>query len=189
MTNTTHDDSKSVPVKGPEIKRYSISPKCDRQERFPNDLGVDVKLFLSTHETQHENGEWVRYSDHLADRAADKAEIERLHERLEDNHFYVDDGSGNLVRKDAEPGSIIPDGIECRDETIKLQDEAIARLRTQVEGLREALSCMLDAHNNECWLDHNGNCQAHFVEPTCRVALARRVLELVPPPADTEKEG
>lgn len=32
-----------------------------------------------------------------------------------------------------------PDGIECRDETIKMQDDEIARLRAEVEALKVTL--------------------------------------------------
>lgn len=74
-----------------------------------------------------------------------REEIARLHERLEDNHVFDGDGS----RIEVEPGSI-PDGIEARDTTIKIQDENIDRLRARL-----ALS-----ENNPCrkifdhkWLD------------------------------------
>ena len=51
------------------------------------------------------------------------AEIARLRERLEVTHAYV---AGKRIEVLA--GSI-PDGIACRDETIKMQDAEIARLR------------------------------------------------------------
>lgn len=54
-------------------------------------------------------------------------EITRLRARLEmDGVWQLIDGK--MQRISVEPGSI-PDGIECRDETIKLQDAEIARLR------------------------------------------------------------
>lgn len=55
------------------------------------------------------------------------AEIERLRERLEMTHAWrmID---GKMAKIAVEPGSI-PDGIECRDETIRLQDREIERLR------------------------------------------------------------
>lgn len=59
------------------------------------------------------------------------AEIERLHERLEDNRVYDLDGNRIAVK----PGSI-PDGIDARDETIKLQDERIDRQLAEIERLR-----------------------------------------------------
>lgn len=49
------------------------------------------------------------------------AENTRLHTRLEDNFAFIDG-----KRVEMEPGSI-PDGIECRDETIKLLDAAVKR--------------------------------------------------------------
>lgn len=51
-------------------------------------------------------------------------QIDRLHERLEDSHVFDKDGK----RVEVEPSSI-PDGIDCRDETIKLLDDQIARLK------------------------------------------------------------
>lgn len=53
-----------------------------------------------------------------------EAEIARLRERLEVTFAY--DLSGKRIEVLA--GSI-PDGIACRDETIKMQDAEIARLR------------------------------------------------------------
>lgn len=51
--------------------------------------------------------------------------IAALHERLEDSYYF--DWEGNRV--ECAPGSI-PDGISCRDETIKLQDQAIDKFRS-----------------------------------------------------------
>lgn len=59
-------------------------------------------------------------------------EIDRLNERLENNHMF--DAQGGRV--DVEPGSI-PDGIECRDETIKFQDERITALTFENTNLRD----------------------------------------------------
>ena len=53
-----------------------------------------------------------------------EAEIARLRERLEVTHAY--DLSGKRIEV---PAGSIPDGIACRDETIKMQDAEIARLR------------------------------------------------------------
>lgn len=54
---------------------------------------------------------------------AAEGEIERLRDRLESN--FVFDSFGGRV--DVPHGSI-PDGIECRDETIKLLDERVSAL-------------------------------------------------------------
>jgi hypothetical protein len=65
-----------------------------------------------------------------------EAEVARLHERLEDNHVYgTAPDTGEMVRIDVEPGSI-PDGISCRDETIRLQDKSIDNLRAQLAASR-----------------------------------------------------
>lgn len=57
-----------------------------------------------------------------------EADVAELHERLEDNRVY--DGEGNRI--DVEPGSI-PDGIDCRNETIKLLDARIEALEARAE--------------------------------------------------------
>lgn len=71
----------------------------------------------------HDRANWVPSARYLAQAMG---EIDRLRERLEMTHAWqtVD---GKMVRVAVEPGSI-PDGIECRDETIRLQDREIARL-------------------------------------------------------------
>jgi hypothetical protein len=43
-------------------------------------------------------------------------------------------------------------------------------------GLREALAALLEVQDEECRFDHDGNCQAHYVEKPCRVAMARAAL-------------
>lgn len=68
-----------------------------------------------------------------------RAENERLHDRLEDN--VMGDGHGNLVP--CEPGSI-PDGIECRDETIKLQRQRLGELAAENERLKDDASSPME---------------------------------------------
>lgn len=65
-----------------------------------------------------------------------RAEVARLHERLEDNHVF-ELRDGEMVRVEVEPGSL-PDGIDCRNETIKLQDANNDRLRARVAELQDA---------------------------------------------------
>lgn len=69
--------------------------------------------------------------------AAKDAEIARLHDRLEDDRVWQMDAAnpdGPMMRVDVEPGSV-PDGIECRDETIKLLDAEITALRAVNETM------------------------------------------------------
>jgi hypothetical protein len=66
-------------------------------------------------------------SQELMLEAAD--EIERLHERLENNRYYDKDGN----RVDCKPGSI-PDGTDARDETIRLLRAEIARLQRAIDN-------------------------------------------------------
>jgi hypothetical protein len=70
---------------------------------------------------------WHSLPDALGE-AAD--EIERLRSRLEmtDAWQMID---GKMRRVPVELGSI-PDGIDCRNETIRQQDELIANLRRRV---------------------------------------------------------
>ena len=58
-------------------------------------------------------------------------EIERLQDRLEMRHAYDIDGNKIAI----EPGAI-PDGIESRDDTIKMQAAAIDALREDAGRLR-----------------------------------------------------
>ena len=62
--------------------------------------------------------------------AAQAAEIERLHTRLEDNFMFIL-RNGEFVREACEPGTI-PDGIECRNETIKGIEEQRNALRAEL---------------------------------------------------------
>jgi hypothetical protein len=72
-----------------------------------------------------------------------RAELATLHERLEDNRTYTGDGQ----RIEHEPGTI-PDGIFCRDETIKLQDECIAGMEAELADARKDAERLtwLEAH-------------------------------------------
>lgn len=89
---------------------------------------------------------WCAFTDKdVADLREAADLIERLRERLEMTHAWrmID---GKMTKVAVEPGSI-PDGIECRDETIKLQDKVIERLRAQAPGWRtamEAAACVAD---------------------------------------------
>lgn len=81
-------------------------------------------------------------------RSRDKAEVARLQsevrglrERLEIDHVYV-----NGERVEPPEGMRVPDGIECRDETIKLQAEWLVRYEAEVARLREALGKVPDGY-------------------------------------------
>ncbi|MFC3638857.1 hypothetical protein ACFONL_16065 [Camelimonas fluminis] len=74
-----------------------------------------------------------------AERDVLRAEVEALQDRLEMRHAF--DGSGKRIS--VEPGSI-PDGIACRDETIRQLDKRVDEYRAQVEAMREALAPFAD---------------------------------------------
>lgn len=57
-------------------------------------------------------------------------EIDRCHARLEIDHVWHATSGGDIpVRVPYSDRAGMPDGIECRDETIKIQDESISTLR------------------------------------------------------------
>ena len=72
---------------------------------------------------------------------APRGENERLHTRLEDSFAFV-----NGVRVDVEPG-FMPDGIECRDETIELQGNRIAQLLDRALAAESSLADLQAALN------------------------------------------
>jgi hypothetical protein len=115
---------------------------CDGLEKHIADLESRLASPLPEEVAGLINAMRKRYDDVLAEPVADALEqqareIERLHERLEDNHCYEHDASGNAVRVDVPAGSI-PDGIDARNETIKIQDGNLGTLRGRIaEQARE----------------------------------------------------
>ena len=105
-----------------------------------------------------------RYDALLAERDRLQAEVERLdaevercHERLEMTHRYrcVNPETGETARVDIPRAerSFAYDGIDCRDETIRLQDRAVDELRAEVERLRGAGDAVLGSFgpDDERW--------------------------------------
>lgn len=90
-------------------------------------------------------------TDIAATRETDlRAEVERCHARLEIDHAFTAGPDDQLVRYEipmAERASM-PDGIECRDDTIKLQDEQIDRLRGLLDEARRLIIASL-GHNRD----------------------------------------
>ncbi|MBS0219173.1 MAG: hypothetical protein JSR91_00375 [Proteobacteria bacterium] len=68
-------------------------------------------------------------------------ENQRLKERLEMAHVWqmID---GKMTRVPVPEDETIPDGIECREETIKLQDQHIRELQAEVKRLRSAMEAI-----------------------------------------------
>jgi hypothetical protein len=71
------------------------------------------------------------------DAEAAALEIERCHRRLEIDHVYANRKGGKPERQEVpyDERSRQYDGIECRDQTIKIQDENLETLRTKVRDL------------------------------------------------------
>lgn len=75
--------------------------------------------------------------DHIealtADRDAALVEVARCHARLEIDHEYVSDADGNVTRQEIphEDRANEPDGIECRDETIRLLERQLRAARAE----------------------------------------------------------
>lgn len=81
-------------------------------------------------------------NDNLRQRVAE------LEERLEiDHYFTVDEMTGEKIRVEVPPDDRVfqYDGIECRDATIKLQDEAIDRLRQKLADAQARNDVLRDA--------------------------------------------
>ena len=76
------------------------------------------------------------------DAEAAALEIERCHRRLEIDHVYVSRKGGELERQEVpyDDRSRQYDGIGCRDETIKMQDENLDTLRAKVAALEAQLN-------------------------------------------------
>lgn len=85
---------------------------------------AEIRRQIPTRRSVQE-GQPDRLAD-LLDEAA--AEILRLRERLEIG--YVFDSNGNRVEIDPDTH---PDGIECRDTTIRMLDKLIDQLRDQLK--------------------------------------------------------
>lgn len=81
-----------------------------------------------------------------ADLRAQAERVTELETRLEMNAAWqmID---GKMTRVAVEPGSIL-DGIDCRDATIKLQDEYVAELEERVRVLEEALGWIANPHHS-----------------------------------------
>jgi hypothetical protein len=96
---------------------------------------VSGKLFLT--------GPGIKYlrADIATAREAElRAEVERCHARLEIDHAFTAGPDDQLVQHEipmAERASM-PDGIECRDDTIRLQDEQITRLRALLDEAQKS---------------------------------------------------
>lgn len=67
-------------------------------------------------------------------------EIDKLYKRLEMTTAYMRK-DGKTVRISVEPYSI-PDGISCRDETIKMQDRRIVGLKSVIAAQERKIKRM-----------------------------------------------
>ncbi len=129
-----------------EAMRELDPPKQDMSVGLLADIAFAIKFLQAECETMSagqcivENGILAGEGGHFYCSQKDelarlRAENARLHTRLEDNFCF--DAKGN--RNDVEPGSI-PDGIACRDETIRVQDAEITALRHDIERQVQAAS-------------------------------------------------
>ena len=104
------------------------------------------------------------------------AEVARLHERLEDNHVFVwDKATDKMLRQEVEPGSV-PDGIECRNDTIKLQDENNERLRAANATLTAALE---EARGALEWIANPSTGMSHVIFRQAATFKAERALATI----------
>lgn len=87
--------------------------------------------------TEYEGGDVVPRSDY----DALQAKVRELEERLEIDHEYeCNTATGQTERVEIPPEerARFPDGIACRDATIKLQDERIAQLKREKADLEQS---------------------------------------------------
>lgn len=88
------------------------------------------------------------------------ARIAKLEARLEIDHaFKADPQTGDLVRFEIRPEDRDkwPDGIECRDETIKLVEDRNSELRVEIASLKatSALERLASSAGEGEWLAYN----------------------------------
>jgi predicted RNA-binding Zn-ribbon protein involved in translation (DUF1610 family) len=98
---------------------------------------------------------------------------------LQKNFLYAQTGAVGV--NDEEVREVCPnDGVTLQRLTWKRQAEAAYRVA--VEGLerekrfREVLQAVVDVDPDPCWLDHHGNCQAHYLGNPCHIAEAKKLL-------------
>jgi len=102
-----------------------------------------------------------------------RTELATLHERLEDNRTYTGDGQ----RIEHEPGTI-PDGIFCRDETIKLQDEYIETLEAELaEARKDAERYRHVRQAPKGWWEKLGDCLGESFDTAVDAAIAAALPE------------
>lgn len=53
----------------------------------------------------------------------------------------------------------------------------VSDLEAERARLKAALARLVKSVGDECFLDHNGNCQTHFIDSPCAMAIARKALE------------
>ena len=76
-----------------------------------------------------------------------EARVRELEHRLEIDTAYGMDGKEIVIPTDKRDE--MPDGIECRDETIKLQDEAIEKLKARLTGAQRVMATY-GKHHKTC---------------------------------------
>ena len=105
-------------------------------------LDERAESFLKSDEAAHmrQYGKiWtvVLIEDQAKEIADQKEQINTYQERLEIKHCF--DADGNKVEIPEDERDDVPDGISCRDETIRQQDISIADQKETEAELREAL--------------------------------------------------
>ena len=52
----------------------------------------------------------------------------------------------------------------------------LEKSETALNKTRELLGEFIEVHDEECWYDHHGYCQAHFVEDDCLIKRTKAAL-------------
>jgi hypothetical protein len=88
-----------------------------------------------------------------ASQAALVERIKKYRAKLEVDHHFVSKAGGPMERVELPFGEDEPyDGIDCRNETIKLQDEQIAKLKARAEAAEASQAAMREAIEYAKWV-------------------------------------
>jgi len=121
--------------------QYSVCEALQAKVRELEERLKEQKQLTEHAEASEEyaRAEWTKDLARLADL---EAKLRKAEERLEIDHEYVPNNyTGELERVEvpAQERSKYPDGITCRDATIKLQDERIEQLKREKADLEATM--------------------------------------------------
>lgn len=63
-----------------------------------------------------------------------------------------------------------------RDHDDRVGSPVCVDAAREIDALRSLLLEFIEVHDEPCWRDHHGYCQAHFLEEDCMVDRARKMM-------------